>query len=160
RLLSLPHGKRPSDGLISPPEWEGPAPGNRRRRTGGGGFRHCGPGGHCWGNRTGAADGIGFCSKTEHQRLLQILPAFEMHVVDDGILLVKFWLEVSDAEQKRRFAARINDPLRQWKLSPTDLCSRSRWFEYSRARDSMLEATDTEYALTANTVPQLGYFSL
>jgi polyphosphate kinase 2 (PPK2 family) len=53
---------------------------------------------------------------------------------------------VSDAEQKRRFEARINDPLRQWKLSPTDLCSRSRWFEYSRARDTMLEATDTQYA--------------
>ena len=69
-----------------------------------------------------------------------------MYVVDEGILLIKYWLEVSDEEQKRRFLARIEDPLRQWKLSPTDLCSRSKWFEYSRARDMMLEATDTKFA--------------
>ena len=99
-----------------------------------------------WYNRAGVEYVMGFCSKAEHQRFLKVCPEFEMHVVDDGILLVKFWLEVSDAEQKRRFEARINDPLRQWKLSPTDLCSRSRWFEYSRARDIMLEATDTDYA--------------
>ena len=99
-----------------------------------------------WYNRAGVEYVMGFCSKAEHQRFLKVCPEFEMYVVDDGILLVKFWLEVSDAEQKRRFEARINDPLRQWKLSPTDLCSRSRWFEYSRARDIMLEATDTEYA--------------
>ena len=99
-----------------------------------------------WYNRAGVEYVMGFCSKAEHQRFLKVCPEFEMHVVDDGILLVKFWLEVSDAEQKRRFEARINDPLRQWKLSPTDLCSRSRWFEYSRARDVMLKATDTEYA--------------
>jgi len=99
-----------------------------------------------WYNRAGVEYVMGFCSKAEHQRFLKVCPEFEMHVVDDGILLVKFWLEVSDVEQKRRFEARINDPLRQWKLSPTDLCSRSRWFEYSRARDIMLEATDTEYA--------------
>jgi polyphosphate kinase 2 (PPK2 family) len=67
-------------------------------------------------------------------------------VVDDGILLIKYWLEVSDEEQKRRFEARIDDPLRQWKLSPTDLCSRSRWYEYSRARDIMFEATNTKFA--------------
>ena len=99
-----------------------------------------------WYNRAGVEYVMGFCSKAEHQRFLKVCPEFERHVVDDGILLVKFWLEVSDAEQKRRFEARINDPLRQWKLSPTDLCSRSRWFEYSLARDVMLEATDTEYA--------------
>ena len=99
-----------------------------------------------WYTRAGVEYVMGFCSKSQHQRFLKVCPEFEMHVVDDGILLVKFWLEVSDAEQKRRFEARINDPLRQWKLSPTDLCSRSRWFEYSRARDTMLEATDTEYA--------------
>jgi polyphosphate kinase 2 (PPK2 family) len=75
-----------------------------------------------------------------------VCPEFERYVVDDGILLIKYWLEVSDVEQKRRFAARITDPLRQWKLSPTDLCSRSKWFEYSRARDMMLEATDTDFA--------------
>jgi polyphosphate kinase 2 len=99
-----------------------------------------------WYNRAGIEYVMGFCSKAEHQRFLKVCPEFEMYIVDDGILFVKFWLEVSDAEQKRRFEARINDPLRQWKLSPTDLCSRSRWFEYSRARDIMLEATDTEYA--------------
>jgi polyphosphate kinase 2 len=99
-----------------------------------------------WYNRAGVEYVMGFCSKAEHRRFLKVCPEFELHVVDDGILLVKFWLEVSDAEQKRRFEARINDPLRQWKLSPTDLCSRSRWFEYSRARDVMLEATDTEFA--------------
>ena len=99
-----------------------------------------------WYNRAGVEYVMGFCSKAEHQRFLKTCPEFELYVVDDGILLVKFWLEVSEAEQKRRFEARINDPLRQWKLSPTDLCSRSRWFEYSRARDTMLEATDTEYA--------------
>jgi polyphosphate kinase 2 (PPK2 family) len=89
---------------------------------------------------------MGFCSKAEHDLFLKVCPEFEMHVVDDGILLVKFWLEVSASEQKRRFEARINDPLRQWKLSPTDLCSRSKWFEYSRARDIMLAATDTAFA--------------
>jgi polyphosphate kinase 2 len=99
-----------------------------------------------WYNRAGVEYVMGFCSRAEHRRFLKVCPEFEMYVVDDGILLVKFWLDVSDAEQKRRFEARINDPLRQWKLSPMDLCSRSRWFEYSRARDIMLEATDTEYA--------------
>src|SRR5262249_10215585 len=99
-----------------------------------------------WYNRAGVEYVMGFCSKAEHERFLKVCPEFEMYIVDDGILLVKYWLEVSEAEQKRRFDARIEDPLRQWKLSPTDLCSRSRWFEYSRARDIMLEATDTDYA--------------
>ena len=70
----------------------------------------------------------------------------EKYLVEAGILLIKFWLEVSDKEQKRRFKARINDPVRRWKLSPMDLPSRSKWFEYSRARDRMLEATDTKHA--------------
>ena len=99
-----------------------------------------------WYNRAGVEYVMGYCSKAEHQRFLVVCPEFERYVVDDGILLVKYWLEVSDVEQKRRFEARITDPLRQWKLSPTDLCSRSRWFEYSRARDMMLEATDTDFA--------------
>jgi polyphosphate kinase 2 len=99
-----------------------------------------------WYNRAGVEYVLGFCSKAEHERFLKVCPEFELHIVDDGILLVKFWLEVSDEEQKRRFEARISDPLRQWKLSPTDLCSRSKWFAYSRARDIMLAATDTEYA--------------
>jgi polyphosphate kinase 2 len=99
-----------------------------------------------WYNRAGVEYVMGFCSKAEHKHFLKVCPEFELYIVDDGIILIKYWLEVSDAEQKRRFAARINDPLRQWKLSPTDLCSRSRWFEYSRTRDTMLEATDTEFA--------------
>jgi len=99
-----------------------------------------------WYNRAGVEYVMGFCSKAQHQRFLKVCPEFERYIVDDGILLVKFWLEVGDEEQKRRFKARIDDPLRQWKLSPTDLCSRSRWYEYSRARDIMLEHTDTEDA--------------
>src|SRR5258705_200198 len=73
-------------------------------------------------------------------------PVVEKYIVNAGIKLVKIWLEVSDKEQKRRFEARMEDPLRQWKLSPMDLPSRSKWFEYSRARDLMLNATDTEWA--------------
>ena len=99
-----------------------------------------------WYNRAGVEYVLGFCSKEQHERFLKVCPEFELYVVDDGIKLIKYWLEVSDEEQKRRFEARITDPLRQWKLSPTDLCSRSRWFDYSRARDKMLEATDTEFA--------------
>jgi polyphosphate kinase 2 len=99
-----------------------------------------------WYNRAGVEYVMGFCSKAEHRQFLKVCPEFELYIVDDGILLVKYWLEVSDTEQKRRFNARIDDPLRQWKLSPTDLCSRSRWFEFSRARDIMFEATDTKYA--------------
>jgi polyphosphate kinase 2 len=99
-----------------------------------------------WYNRAGVEYVMGFCSPAQHQRFLVVCPEFERFVVDDGILLIKYWLEVSDVEQKLRFEARIADPLRQWKLSPTDLCSRSRWFEYSRARDIMFEATDTDFA--------------
>jgi polyphosphate kinase len=99
-----------------------------------------------WYNRAGIEYVMGFCSKAQHQRFLKVCPEFEQFVVDDGIKLIKYWLEVSEPEQKRRFEARITDPLRQWKLSPTDLYSRSRWFEYSRARDIMLKATDTEFA--------------
>jgi polyphosphate kinase 2 len=99
-----------------------------------------------WYNRAGVEYVMGFCSKKQYQRFLKVCPEFEVYVVDDGIMLIKYWLEVSEPEQKHRFEARITDPLRQWKLSPTDLCSRSRWFDYSRARDVMLEATDTEFA--------------
>jgi polyphosphate kinase 2 len=99
-----------------------------------------------WYNRAGVEYVLGFCSKSQHQRFLAVCPEFEQYIVDDGIVLIKFWLEVSEAEQKRRFAARITDPVRQWKLSPTDLRSRSRWFEYSKARDLMLAATDTTFA--------------
>jgi polyphosphate kinase len=99
-----------------------------------------------WYNRAGVEFVMGFCTPEEHIRFLKVCPEFELYVVDEGILLVKYWLEVSDEEQKRRFEARIEDPRRQWKLSPTDLCSRSKWFEYSRARDTMFEATDTQFA--------------
>jgi polyphosphate kinase len=99
-----------------------------------------------WYNRAGVEYVMGFCTKAQHRRFLKVCPEFELFIVDDGILLIKYWLEVSEEEQKRRFEARINDPLRQWKLSPTDLCSRSKWFEYSRARDIMFEATNTKFA--------------
>jgi polyphosphate kinase 2 len=99
-----------------------------------------------WYNRAGVEYVLGFCTEAQHRRFLEICPEFELLIVDDGILLIKYWLEVSEEEQKRRFEARIDDPLRQWKLSPTDLCSRSRWFDYSRARDMMFEATDTKFA--------------
>ena len=99
-----------------------------------------------WYNRAGIEVVMGFCTEEQHRRFLIGCPEFERYLVDDGIILVKYWLEVGDLEQKRRFQARITDPLRQWKLSPTDLYSRSRWFEYSLARDQMLDATDTDFA--------------
>jgi polyphosphate kinase 2 len=99
-----------------------------------------------WYNRAGVEYVMGFCTKTEHRRFLELCPLMEKYIVEGGVMLLKFWLEVSNEEQERRFAARIEDPLRQWKLSPVDLPSRERWYEYSRARDQMLEATDTEYS--------------
>jgi polyphosphate kinase 2 len=99
-----------------------------------------------WYNRAGVEYVMGFCTNAQHRRFLKVCPEFELFIVDDGIIFIKYWLEVSDEEQRRRFEARINDPLRQWKLSPTDLCSRSRWYEYSRARDIMFEATNTKFA--------------
>jgi polyphosphate kinase 2 len=99
-----------------------------------------------WYNRAGVEYVLGFCTKEQHRQFLEVYPRFERYIVDTGILLIKFWMEVGDEEQKRRFEARIEDPLRQWKLSPTDLLSRSKWYEYSRARDTMLAATDTDYA--------------
>jgi polyphosphate kinase 2 len=96
-----------------------------------------------WYNRGGVEYVMGFCSKREHRRFLELCPVFESYVVSSGITLIKFWLEVSNEEQERRFQARINDPLRQWKLSEMDLPSRALWYDYSRARDSMLDATDT-----------------
>src|SRR5262245_3505858 len=99
-----------------------------------------------WYNRAGVEYVMGFCTKQERDHFLEICPQVEKYVVDAGILLVKYWLEVGNDEQKRRFEARIKDPLRQWKLSPVDLPSRSRWYDYSRARDKMLEATDTSHA--------------
>lgn len=99
-----------------------------------------------WYNRAGVEHVMGFCSREQHRDFLKICPEVEKYIVDGGIKLIKIWLEVSDKEQKRRFEARMDDPLRQWKLSPMDLPSRSKWFEYSRARDMMLAATDTKWA--------------
>jgi polyphosphate kinase 2 (PPK2 family) len=99
-----------------------------------------------WYNRAGVEYVMGFCAKAEHRRFLELCPQFEKYVVDGGIILLKFWLEVGNEEQERRFEARIEDPLRQWKLSPVDLPSRERWYQYSRARDLMLDATDSEHA--------------
>ena len=89
---------------------------------------------------------MGFASNEDVARFLNICPEIEKYITDAGIILIKFWLEVGQEEQEKRFHARINDPLRQWKLSPMDLESYRRWFDYSRARDAMLTATDSDYA--------------
>ena len=99
-----------------------------------------------WYNRAGVEYVMGFCTKEQHSRFLERCPEVERYMVNSGIILIKYWLEVSDQEQRRRFEARITDPVRQWKLSPMDLPSRTKWFEYSRARDLMLKATDTDWA--------------
>ncbi|HUM01028.1 MAG TPA: polyphosphate kinase 2 [Thermoanaerobaculia bacterium] len=99
-----------------------------------------------WYNRAGVEHVMGFCTPEQHQRFLKLAPIAEKFIVDGGILVIKYWLEVSNREQERRFAARITDPLRQWKLSPMDLPGRTRWYDYSRARDLMLKATDTRHA--------------
>ena len=99
-----------------------------------------------WYNRAGVEHVLGFCTKEQHRRFLELCPLFEKQIIEGGVRLLKYWLEVSPGEQKKRFQARIEDPLRQWKLSATDMESRRKWYEYSRARDQMLEATDTEWA--------------
>jgi polyphosphate kinase 2 len=99
-----------------------------------------------WYNRAGVEYVMGFCTKEQHRRFLSLCPQIEQYIVDGGIRLIKIWLEVGKDEQERRFAARIDDPLRQWKLSPMDIESYGRWYNYSRARDMMMEATDTEHA--------------
>jgi polyphosphate kinase 2 len=99
-----------------------------------------------WYNRAGVERVMGFCSKEQYENFLKRCPEIERYIVDGGIHLIKLWLEVGDEEQARRFEARIDDPVRQWKLSPMDLPSRERWFDYSRARDRMLDATDTKHA--------------
>jgi polyphosphate kinase len=99
-----------------------------------------------WYNRAGVEHVMGFCTETQYRKFLDICPEFEKYIVDAGILLIKYWLEVGQKEQQRRFEARLTDPLRQWKLSPMDLESYRRWYEYSLARDRMLEATDSKHA--------------
>jgi polyphosphate kinase 2 len=95
-----------------------------------------------WYNRAGVERVMGFCSEEEYERFMFQCPVFERLLVEDGILLRKYWFSVSDAEQQRRFQSRLDDPMRSWKLSPMDLESISRWEDYSRAKDEMLRRTD------------------
>ncbi|MBP9091343.1 polyphosphate kinase 2 [bacterium] len=100
-----------------------------------------------WYNRAGVEKVMGFCTDAQYDRFMKLCAQFEKTLfVDNDIILLKYWLESSNEEQARRFEARIDDPLRQWKLSPMDLPSRERWYQYSKARDAMLEATDTDFA--------------
>ena len=96
-----------------------------------------------WYNRAGVEKVMGFCTPEEHRRFLQQAPTFERMLLDDGIILIKYWFSVSEEVQEDRFKARIDDPLKQWKLSPMDLESRTRWVDYSRAKDEMFVHTDT-----------------
>jgi polyphosphate kinase len=99
-----------------------------------------------WYNRAGVEYVMGFVTKEQHKRFLQLCPEIEGYIVEGGIRLIKIWLEVGMPEQERRFAARINDPMRQWKLSPMDVQSYSHWYDYSEARDLMFKATDSKRA--------------
>src|SRR6516165_3891122 len=99
-----------------------------------------------WYNRAGVERVMGFCTDEQYKAFLKLCPTVEKYIVDAGILLIKYWLEVGKKEQQRRFEARLKDPLRQWKLSPMDLESFRRWYDYSRARDRMLAATDSKQA--------------
>ena len=99
-----------------------------------------------WYNRAGVERVMGFCSDTEYVRFLQGVPIFERAIVDSGIQLIKYWFDVSMEEQERRFKGRIQDPRKIWKLSPMDVESYNRWYDYSRARDAMLLASDLDYS--------------
>jgi len=99
-----------------------------------------------WYNRAGVEHVMGFCSKPDYLKFLKGCPAFENALVNDGIILLKYWLEVNEKEQHKRFVARIKDTSKRWKLSPMDLESHRRWYDYSAARDAMLAATDTAFA--------------
>ena len=96
-----------------------------------------------WYNRAGVEHVMGFCTEEEYKKFLKGCPSFENVLISNGIILLKYWLDVSEKEQHKRFLARIQDPSKRWKLSPMDLESHRRWYEYSRARDAMLAATDT-----------------
>ena len=99
-----------------------------------------------WYNRAGVERVMGFCTDTEYERFLREVPLFENSMVAQGIRLIKYWFDVSMDEQERRFRKRITDPRKIWKLSPMDVASFNRWYDYSRARDAMLNATDTDTA--------------
>jgi len=96
-----------------------------------------------WYNRALVEHVMGFCTTKEYEQFLRLCPPFEALLQNNGIILIKYWFEVSEKEQHKRFLKRIEDPMRQWKLSPMDLESHRRWYDYSRARDAMLAATDT-----------------
>jgi polyphosphate kinase 2 (PPK2 family) len=100
-----------------------------------------------WYNRAGVERVLGFCTERQAKEFLDVVPSFEKLMVASGIHLLKYWLEVSEAEQTRRLEGRIDDGRKIWKLSPMDLKSYSRWYDYSRARDEMFETTDTAWAL-------------
>ena len=97
-----------------------------------------------WYNRAGVEKVMGFCTDEEHQEFLRSCPEFERMLIRSGIILLKYWFSVSDEEQERRFSERISNPLKRWKFSPMDLVSRSKWKEYSLAKDQMFEYTDTK----------------
>jgi len=99
-----------------------------------------------WYNRAGVEYVMGFCTPAEHKRFLSLCPQMEKYIIEGGIILIKLWLEVGMDEQERRFKARIDDPLRQWKLSPMDTESYRQWYDYSRARDLMFKATNSKHA--------------
>jgi polyphosphate kinase 2 len=99
-----------------------------------------------WYNRAGVERVMGYTSEEDVQRFLENVPKFERWIVESGVILIKLWLEVSKEEQERRFRQRIEDPLRQWKLSAMDVKSYSRWYDYSRARDAMFEMTSHKHA--------------
>jgi polyphosphate kinase len=99
-----------------------------------------------WYNRAGVERVMGFVDDQKYSEFLKLCPEVEGYVVNAGITLIKIWLEVGMAEQEKRFGARVDDPMRQWKLSPMDVESFSRWYDYSRARDAMLKATDSKHA--------------
>jgi polyphosphate kinase len=96
-----------------------------------------------WYNRAGVERVMGFCTDEEYDRFLKVTPAWERDIIDAGLTLIKYWFEVSQDEQTRRFSERMNDPRKTWKLSPMDMESHRRWYDYSRARDAMFAATDT-----------------
>jgi polyphosphate kinase len=97
-----------------------------------------------WYNRAGVERVMGFCDDREYEEFLRFCPAFEQALINDGILLVKYWLSVSDAEQERRFEKRLSDPRKRWKFSPIDLQARARWVDYAEAKDRMFAYTDTQ----------------
>ncbi len=97
-----------------------------------------------WYNRAGVERVMGFCTDEEYQEFMRSAPRFERMIQQSGLILIKYWLSVSDEEQERRFKARINDPSKRWKLSPMDLEARARWVDYAEAKDEMFAYTDTK----------------